>query len=79
KQVDKVNERIGRLKGKYPSIHRHYDITVESQPAPDAPSKKKKKQPTLKESVASDSDFGDLETEKECRCKRPHASNVSLL
>lgn len=40
KQVDKVNERIGILKEKYPSIHRHYDITVE--PAPDAPSKKKK-------------------------------------
>lgn len=43
KQTDKVNERIGRLKGKYPSIHRHYHITVESELVPDASSKKSKK------------------------------------
>jgi len=29
KQEDKVYERIGRLKQKYPSIGRYYDITVE--------------------------------------------------
>jgi len=30
KQMDKVHERIGRLKQKYPSIHRFYQIDVES-------------------------------------------------
>ena len=30
KQLDKVFERIGRLKQKYPSIHRFYDIDVQS-------------------------------------------------
>jgi len=30
KQIDKVHERIGRLKQKYPSIHRFYQIDVES-------------------------------------------------
>jgi hypothetical protein len=29
KQEDKVYERIGRLKQKYPSIHRHFDIDCE--------------------------------------------------
>jgi hypothetical protein len=29
KQEDKVHERIGRLKQKYPSIHRHFDIGIE--------------------------------------------------
>jgi hypothetical protein len=29
KQEDKVNERIGRLKQKYPSIHRYYQISYE--------------------------------------------------
>lgn len=29
KQEDKVHERIGRLKQKYPSIHRHFDIETE--------------------------------------------------
>jgi len=29
KKLTKVWERIGRLKGKYPSIHKHYDIKVE--------------------------------------------------
>jgi transposase len=28
KKLDKVHERIGRLKQKYPSIHKHYDIAV---------------------------------------------------
>jgi hypothetical protein len=28
KKIDKVYERIGRLKQKYPSVHRYYDITV---------------------------------------------------
>lgn len=30
KQLDKVHQRIGRLKQKYPSIHRFYQIDVES-------------------------------------------------
>jgi transposase len=29
KKTDKVNERIGRLKQKYPSVHRYYDISLE--------------------------------------------------
>jgi len=29
KQEDKVHERIGRLKQKYPSIHRYFDIEIE--------------------------------------------------
>jgi transposase len=28
KKIDKVHERIGRLKQKYPSVHKYYDITV---------------------------------------------------
>ncbi|MBE9468843.1 MAG: IS1634 family transposase [Bacteroidetes bacterium] len=28
KKLDKVYERIGRLKQKYPSVHKYYDITV---------------------------------------------------
>jgi transposase len=28
KKLDKVHERIGRLKQKYPSVHRYYDITI---------------------------------------------------
>ena len=28
KKIDKVHERIGRLKQKYPSVHRYYDINV---------------------------------------------------
>lgn len=28
KKLEKVHERIGRLKQKYPSIHKHYDIAV---------------------------------------------------
>ncbi len=30
KQTDNVHERIGRLKEKYPSIHRFYQIDVEN-------------------------------------------------
>lgn len=30
KLLDKVHERIGKLKGKYPSIGRYYDIEIES-------------------------------------------------
>lgn len=29
KRIDKVYERIGRLKQKYPSVHRYYDISLE--------------------------------------------------
>lgn len=29
KKLDKVYERIGRLKQKYPSVHKYYDISVE--------------------------------------------------
>jgi hypothetical protein len=28
KKLDKVHERIGRLKQKYPSVHKYYDMTV---------------------------------------------------
>ena len=28
KKLDKVHQRIGRLKQKYPSVHKYYDITV---------------------------------------------------
>ena len=31
KQADKVYERIGRLKQKYPSIQRYFDIEIELQ------------------------------------------------
>ena len=41
KQEDKVHERIGRLKQKYPSIGRYFDIEVEVQD--DVEIKKKKK------------------------------------
>ena len=30
KKLEKVWERIGRLKAKYPSIHRHYDIDIQA-------------------------------------------------
>ena len=29
KRIDKVYERIGRLKQKYPSVHKYYDISIE--------------------------------------------------
>ena len=41
KQEDKVHERIGRLKQKYPSIHRHFDIGIEVKE--DVQPKRKKK------------------------------------
>ena len=41
KQEDKVYERIGRLKQKYPSIHRHFDIWIEAKEV--AQSKRAKK------------------------------------
>jgi Transposase DDE domain len=41
KQADKVHERIGRLKQKFPSIGRYYDIEVEVAPKPE-PEKKGK-------------------------------------
>jgi transposase len=28
KKLDKVHERVGRLKQKYPSVHKYYDITI---------------------------------------------------
>lgn len=70
KQTDKVNERIGRLKGKYPSIHRHYDIIVESELVPDASSKKEKEERTVKGTIARCSHFRDMEVERESGCKR---------
>ena len=42
KQEDKVYERIGRLKQKYPSIHRYFDIETEVKEA--VASKRKKKE-----------------------------------
>lgn len=42
KQEDKVYERIGRLKQKYPSIHRYFDIEIETKE--DVGTKRKKKQ-----------------------------------
>lgn len=41
KQADKVHERIGRLKQKFPSIARYYDIELEVAPKPE-PAKKGK-------------------------------------
>jgi len=43
KQADKVYERIGKLKQKYPSIARYYDIEVIVQEL--APNKRKSKEP----------------------------------
>jgi transposase len=42
KQADKVYERIGRLKGKYPSIQRYFDVEVVVEEQPE--SKRKRKQ-----------------------------------
>ncbi len=42
KQADKVHERIGRLKQKFPSIGRYYDIEVEVAPKPEKKDKGKK-------------------------------------
>ena len=41
KQEDKVHERIGRLKQKYPSIHRYFDIDIEVNAAGEPKQKKK--------------------------------------
>jgi len=41
KQEDKVHERIGRLKQKYPSIQRYFDIETEVFDQPDAKRKEK--------------------------------------
>jgi len=41
KQVDKVYERIGRLKGKYPSIQRYFDIEVVVEQQPERKIKRK--------------------------------------
>jgi hypothetical protein len=45
KQADKVHERIGRLKQKFPSIGRYYDIEVEVAPKPEQKKKGKGKVP----------------------------------
>jgi len=44
KQEDKVHERIGRLKQKYPSIHRYFDIEIETNEVAAPKGKKKNKQ-----------------------------------
>jgi len=41
KQVDKVHERIGRLKQKYPSIHRYFDIEIQTKDEATPKGKKK--------------------------------------
>ena len=45
KQEDKVYERIGRLKQKYPSIQRYFDIVAEVNDLPETKQKKKVTQP----------------------------------
>ena len=45
KQEDKVHERIGRLKQKYPSIGRYFDIEVEACNPPEPKRKKKGSEP----------------------------------
>jgi hypothetical protein len=42
KQEDKVHERIGRLKEKYPSISRHFDIKIEVIEEKKIPKRRKK-------------------------------------
>lgn len=55
KQVNKVYERIGRLKQKYPSIHRYYDILVEeSETGPQKKAKPVKTAISLKWEIKSD-------------------------
>ncbi len=44
KQEDKVHQRIGRLKQKYPSIHRYFDIEVDVKEDVE-PKRKKKAEP----------------------------------
>jgi hypothetical protein len=43
KQLNKVHERIGKLKQKYPSIHRYFDIEIESTESVQQKSKVKNK------------------------------------
>jgi Transposase len=45
KQEDKVNQRIGRLKQKYPSIQRYFDIVTEVHDQPETKRKKKVTEP----------------------------------
>jgi len=45
KQVDKVNQRIGRLKQKYPSIQRYFDIVTEVHDQPETKRKNKVTEP----------------------------------
>jgi len=45
KQENKVHERIGRLKQKYPSIHRYFDIEIETNEVA-SPKRQKEKQPS---------------------------------
>lgn len=45
KQEDKVYERIGRLKQKYPSIQRYFDIVAEVNDLPETKQKKKVTEP----------------------------------
>ena len=42
KRLDKVHQRIGRLKQKYPSIQKYYDIKVETYPEKEDNSKRTK-------------------------------------
>jgi hypothetical protein len=44
KQADKVHERIGRLKQKFPSIGRYYNIDVEVAPKPEQKKRSKGKE-----------------------------------
>ena len=47
KQADKVYERIGRLKQKYPSIQRYFDIEVVVEESVQDKGKKKEKEVLL--------------------------------
>ena len=51
KQEDKVYERIGRLKQKYPSIHRYFDIETEVKEAVASKRKKKESQSVHKKKM----------------------------
>jgi len=44
KQLDKVHERIGKLKGKYPSIARYFDIEIQTTEYVQPKSKSKQKE-----------------------------------
>ena len=49
KQADKVYERIGRLKGKYPSIQRYFDIEVVVEERPERKRKEENNPPEQKQ------------------------------